>query len=440
MAIITTNEDANSLANELLGKYVFACMEDTEDLYIYDSGVFKLNGEVVIKKYVEGERADTTNHFINEVIGHVKRRTYIQRSEFDNDPYILNLINGYYDLKTDVFTPHVGDDSNKPAHLSLIQYPFEFDTNAICPIITKFIETTHIDDEGKAMMYEDVAGCFVRIPMKGFTIHVGPNDSGKSTWLNFIRAMIGPDSVPSVKLQALAYDRFKAAELFGKAVNIYADIPSEALEKVGDLKVVTGMDSLCGERKFQNPFYFIPKCRQIYSCNTPPEMPEDSNAIYTRIRMIHWFKSFPKGSSERDEHILEKMTQPQELSGFLNKLLPYIKYIIEHKQYQIYQSDEQIRTDYKEMANHMDKFCAAWIIADPNSHTPKGPLYSTAYFDFCRESKTKPMSQQAFNTKLAQRFTIYEKRKDDIRMWFGIKTTKEIPKALDEGGMDEHLK
>jgi putative DNA primase/helicase len=62
---------------------------------------------------------------------------------------------------------------------------------------------------------------------------VGRGNNGKSVLIDLIQAFVGKENCSAVKLHDLRNDRFIAAQLYGKTVNLYADMPSTGLSDVG---------------------------------------------------------------------------------------------------------------------------------------------------------------------------------------------------------------
>jgi hypothetical protein len=79
------------LADELIRKYNFVTVNSNKEIYYYDSakGVYVPNGDVLIEselesRYVEGLKVEGNSKLsrksIDELIGHIQRRTYIDTS------------------------------------------------------------------------------------------------------------------------------------------------------------------------------------------------------------------------------------------------------------------------------------------------------------------------------------------------------------------------
>ncbi len=75
-----------------MNEYFFAMMRDNEDVYYYyGEGLYVSGGESIINGVCELMCPQIKIHELNEVIGHIKRRTYVYRSKFESDLDVLNL-------------------------------------------------------------------------------------------------------------------------------------------------------------------------------------------------------------------------------------------------------------------------------------------------------------------------------------------------------------
>jgi hypothetical protein len=61
-------------------------MKDNEQIYYYDNKeLYVAGGEWLIKEYCEMIHAEITSHQVQEVINHIKRKTGVDRSQFDSN-------------------------------------------------------------------------------------------------------------------------------------------------------------------------------------------------------------------------------------------------------------------------------------------------------------------------------------------------------------------
>ena len=84
----------------LLGKFHFVTLESTKEIFYYENGVYKQEGEIIIEKELEKEYGYKLKiSTISEVKGHIRRNTFVKLEEFDKNHNIINLKNGLYYIK-----------------------------------------------------------------------------------------------------------------------------------------------------------------------------------------------------------------------------------------------------------------------------------------------------------------------------------------------------
>lgn len=95
--------------------------------------------------------------------------------------------------------------------------------------------------------------------------------------------LVGPRAVSGMKLQDLESDQFALADLYGKRINIDADVSDEYVPSVSNLKRLTGRDPLQANLKYGKRFTFINQALPVFSGNTLPTVGERSRAFMARV-------------------------------------------------------------------------------------------------------------------------------------------------------------
>jgi D5 N terminal like len=104
-----------------MNEYIFATIRDNEDVCYYNGeGLYILGGESLINELCELMCPQIKTHELNEIVGHIKRRTYVDRSKFDTKIHVLNLRNGLLNIQTRELQPHTSE------YLSMVQMPTEY--------------------------------------------------------------------------------------------------------------------------------------------------------------------------------------------------------------------------------------------------------------------------------------------------------------------------
>jgi phage/plasmid-associated DNA primase len=125
-------------------------------------------------------------------------------------------------------------------------------------------------------------------------------DTGKSTYIRYLQLVLGRENYSNVPLQFLtdSNTRFIASQIYRKLANFYADLPERALTNIGMFKVITGEDGITIERKYRDPFSWIPYTKHIFSSNTPPPVSNTDTAFWKRWLVIQFIGGFEKKVKE----------------------------------------------------------------------------------------------------------------------------------------------
>lgn len=222
---------------------------------------------------------------------------------------VLNVVNGMLDLATGDLLPH------DPKYLSHQQIPVPWDEFAGCPAYegwAKFIVGPPLDDleETMATMLDQS-----RTPPKAALLH-GPSRSGKSTFLRLMTAIAGPGNTSAVTLHQLSEDRFASANLYGKLLNVAADISADHVRDLSLWKMLTGEDVAQANRKYGAQFSFTNTALMAFSCNVVPTVGEGSNAYLERIKPFLFGHSY----AGAEDHTIE-LAMYEELPGILVRLV-----------------------------------------------------------------------------------------------------------------------
>jgi len=263
--------------------------------------------------------------------------------------------------------------------------------------------------------------------LKDYPIHkafmfVGGGANGKSTLIKLIKTLLGPENCASVALQHLEMDKFALASLFGKLANLYADLPSRALQQTSIFKMLVGEDLIPGEQKFKNKFFFTNYSKQIFSCNQVPKSPDDSDAFFRRWIILVFPNKFL--NEKADKKLMQKLTTSTELSGFLNYAIAGYKRLLIQNDFSYSQSVENVREAYIRMSDSVGAFIMDCVEISPDSYEPKKNLY-VLYADYCRAKKYPITPENTFHRELQKGVRVEDYRKREgaerIQCWRGIK-------------------
>jgi putative DNA primase/helicase len=414
----------SDMAEAILAVRSFLTLNDTKQVlwYDYPAGIYRFNGETVIEQFAQmwlgqlGLESTATNHYMAQVVGYIQRETYIRRDELNPNRDIVVVKNGVIDLNTGKLLPH-----NKE-YKATIAVPVTYDAGVDCPLITKFIDEV-VKPQNRLLLWEIPAWCLTAYSgIQRLVMLLGEGANGKTVYLEMLRRFLGPENCTAYSLQSLTNNRFAIAGLYGKLANISPELPSTALRQVGPLKTLTGLDTVEAEKKFRDSFNFMNTAKMIFATNTPPEISEDTLAIWRRFVVIDF--PFKFVGDRADKNLLAKLTTEKELSGLLNKALNGLARLKLNGDFSYTRSIEDTRDKYLLASNPVVAFIEERCEFDPWAIIMKKELHE-AFMAFCAENKLPGMTIKAFGHKIKKGYMLNEERDK----WRGIKI-----KAVGDGG------
>ena len=430
------------LAEKLEGRYHFATMEDTQELYYYNNkkGIYE-PAEPLVKAELEKLQPGVITDTVNNVIHKLARRHLHKREEFDADKNIWNMQNGLYNIATNQLKPHTY------RYLSRNQIPVRFDPKARCKRFGKFLSEVVYPDQIRTVI-ELMAYTFLRDnPFELYVILLGVGANGKSVLMHVLTRLHGPENVSPVPLATLLNNRFAKKELEGKNVNIDMEMSKATINDMGVLKELTGQQPVRIEPKHLPAYSTRLWAKLFFSTNEMPEMMDFSDGHYRREVVISFPYQFEEvgteqekaeiiaamraGSSNRriaDPTLKDVLTTPEELSGIFNALMiPLRNRIMKNKPvYMDAKTIEDRRHKHELISDPIRAFFDDAIEPDGEGIIRKERLYE-AYRKFCRFQRLPIESYDQFCKLVKKKFLPHElgegrdSSKDRKTIWKGIK-------------------
>ncbi|MFW5852498.1 MAG: phage/plasmid primase, P4 family [Nanoarchaeota archaeon] len=383
---------AKSLAEDIMEEKHYITLADTKEIYLYDNGVYKPCGSNLIEQSSQAKLQEYSKRsYINEVKFYVENETMIERSSLNNDRNIINLKNGLYDLKKDMFIPHTHEI------ISTVQIPVEYKPDAKCPNIDKFISEVVSEEDAKILVeYAGYALIKDYSIQKAFML-LGSGGNGKSVYLNLLQEFIGPNNCAGESLQALEENAFSTANLYGKMLNVCPDLPRTSLQKSSAFKQLTGNEKqIRAELKYKRAFNFANYARLVFSANHLPKTSDRDDAYFRRWVIVEFPNKFEGKNADID--LIDKLTTSEELSGLLNRALPALKKVLEEGCFSYNKTTEEIASLYRIKSESAATF-ASECIRRSDENTPKPAMY-VAYTSWCQKKNIKPLPEREFVKEL----------------------------------------
>ena len=337
-----------------------------------------------------------------EVLAWIRWRTYVDRESFQSPPGKIPLLNGVYDYATGKLERH------RQENHFLYQVPVKYDEAAQCPKIDKFLE--EVLGPRKLVAYELAGYALAEATpnkwQRAFML-VGPGDNGKSTFLNLLTSLLGRENVSNQTLQSLVENRFSTVTLDHKLANIASDIGDRSLFHTEQFKALTGGDRITAEHKFRDPYQFQNRSILMFSCNSLPESYDDSDAFHKRWVIVQFENVF--AGDQKDPKLLEKLTTPEELSGFLNQAIQAYREMDKRGTFTGEGTTTEKREYYTKLSDPVQSFIEDQVLFDSKGSVIKQHLFEEFRLFCQKRGYGKTFTQKRFFKKFR------EKAGDQIR-------------------------
>jgi putative DNA primase/helicase len=302
----------------------------------------------------------------------------------------VNLRNGMFNLDTMEFEPE-----HKPDLLFTTQLDFDYDPDAECPTFRKYLHSSlvHPDSERQdnslyTLLLEALGySMTARTDMKASFWLVGRKDSGKSTFVALLKALMGSLHA-TIDLTQLATNRFLLAGIVGKRVVSFTESDSNSVLPDALYKtLVGGSDEIYADIKNRDAICFRPECKVWWAMNDGqlPRVQDRSGATMRRIIIIPFNRTIPE--ADRVANLEQQLMA--ERSGIFNEMVAYLARLLRAGSFEKCDQSEERRREYIQ-----ENDTEATFIDDRaerhESYKTRGSELYRAYVAWCSENGFKP--------------------------------------------------
>ena len=436
------------IVTNVLGCHHIKTPEDSKEIYIYKDGIYEGNGEAFIGKLVQKILGTlNSNHDTSEIIGHIKRSTYVKRDVFIEPINLICLQNGILNIDT----MEVAEYSPDIVFLNKINS--SYNPKADCPKIKKFLrevllkredwDNPNADTTDLRTMQEFIGYLlYKKVILNRAVMLYGEGENGKSTCINLIKKFLGEKNVSNIAIQKLESNNFAVSHLEGKLANLHSDLPKTALRETSKFKQLTGGDTVDAEKKFKDTFSFTPYAKMMFAANTLPLTHDDTRAFWRRWLIFNFPNSFEENKKDTKKNILDKLTTEEELSGLLNWAIEGLKRLLKNQQFTINKSTGEIREEYIRQSDSIGAFILDMIVECPGQHIVKRVLYES-YVDYCRKRAYDMVAENTFHRRFHHKVKVreYHPQGDNRKQssaWSGVDFKKNAAAEGEEEGSSEY--
>jgi putative DNA primase/helicase len=385
-----------------------AAITAERNIAVYRNGVYAVDSDAVLSNavnmlgnfYTPGHLKTMSDTLIGRL--YAEGRLLPERMD---DP-LLNCANVMVNLRTGQSLPH------SPDYLSHIQVAVDYDPNMPTPIYDAWLaealrQDDHSDDDVAALVrdIEETAGTMLdpsRTPSKALFLF-GPSRSAKSTFLRLMKAVSGAANTSAVTLQEFGTDQFATANLYGKMLNVAADLSNSHVSDLSKFKMITGEDLLHANRKYGKQFSFTNQALVAFSANELPTVSEASRAYAERMKPFH----FPNSFAGREDKTLEPKLMA-ELPGILARWVRAYGRFLARGGY--CETDAATQTLFEAKSDRVVQFFQDMVTMTEASHGDRLPVeaatgrrdVAVAFNAWAERNGGTKMGERAFFQRFAQ--------------------------------------
>ncbi|HUS49930.1 MAG TPA: phage/plasmid primase, P4 family, partial [Candidatus Paceibacterota bacterium] len=360
--------------------------------------------------------------------------TAISQDDFFKNLYVELLPdeNGILNVRTRELSPF------DPTKIFFNKLPVEYDDEAICPSIDKFLRDILSNEEDVSVAYEIIgSGLLKDYFTEKAAMLVGGGRNGKSKFLELIRRIAGIRNTSSVPIRAMKEDNSSLCELHGKLFNLAGDLSGGDLKFTGVFKETVGRDTLQAHRKFLRDLIFVNYAKHIFACNELPRVFDTTDGFWDKWILLEFpYKFITKeeratlsdedkvGKKIKDPEIIEKITSPEELSGLLNEALDGLDRLFKMKGFSQTIGTKEIKDFWIRKSDSFTAFCIDNLEDDVDGYVTKKGIRKR-FSQYCRNHNIKGAGDKDIKITLENRFGATEGSKvidyTQERVWEGIK-------------------
>lgn len=376
--------------------------------------VFRRGKETVAAMYAEAAaltdekaRAALAGHALkSEADGKIRAMLSLARSEpgvpilpadLDQDPWLLNVLNGTLDLRTGLLREHRRED-----YLSRL-VPIAYDAAAEAPGWLAFLESIFPDKARLIRFLQKAIGyCLTGDTREQYLFFChGRGANGKTTLLRMLQYLLADyarQAAPDLLLVKHGSEHPTGlADLAGARLVVCIETDEGKRLAEALVKQMTGGDKMKARKMREDFWEWQPTHKTWLAANHRPEIRGTDYAIWRRIRLIPFTVTIPE--VEQDRGLLDKLRT--ELPGILAWA---VQGCLAWQQEGLQAPPEVLAAtaEYREESDVVGCFLEERCILGTDLMVPARDLYA-AYAKWCEESGEKARSQTTFGNRLSER-------------------------------------
>lgn len=392
--------------------------DDKDDIYLYDSGVYKKCNrnqlKSAIRKYVPvGLASDSMlNNVVNLLM--CKETNLCHYKELDCNEDYINLKNGLYNLKTRKLEPHTYEI------YSTLQLDCEYRPEQLeMPHFTQYMidlcsDVDGVTDKSKLSILQEFIGMFISnvkvSRLKScLVLYSLLGNSGKSQLLSLIGNMLGEEKTINIPLQHMnEKSKFLLGSILGKRLISIGDQQGSDIEDSSIFKQLTGGDEIKIEPKNKQPFSMRFNGGILIACNNLPNFKDDKGGhVFERMCIVPCMNTIPL--EKRDSMLLDKILK--EKNAIFNWFLQGLHRLIDNN-YKVTESEackeviREYRSKLDTIYHYINEF---YIITDNKMDMILKTKFEADYIKWCEQIEVTALNKSNIKERMEKNGVIANK-------------------------------
>jgi P4 family phage/plasmid primase-like protien len=391
------------------------------EFHRYGNGLWLAIEELLVRQEILGvieaaksEGIKPTDAILKSVVGLTRTKLAKGDALFNADPDYLVCGNGTLHIPSRT----LGEHSPKLYATSGVSYDYDPRAEALA-WLAFLADLAESIGQDVVSFLQEIAG-YALTTDTSYEIALwlyGPPGSGKSTFLEGLKAMLG-NRAGLLGLADVERNRFALDKLPGKTLVVSSEQPNDFIASTHILNALISGETLRVDRKYRDAIEITPRCKIAWAMNELPRVSDPNSGLFRRVKVVS-FPAIPE--AERDPGLKEAIKA--EGAGILNWALDGLDRLRKRGHFEIPQAvrdaTESFRQNNDIPARFVDDCC---LIGNDNQGNPyraqAGALYK-AYRSWCNENGHQPQS----STSIAddwKRLGFEKRRPGGINHWFGV--------------------
>lgn len=354
----------------------------------------------------------------------------VDPQQLDADRWALNCLNGTVDLRTGTLRPHDRHD------LITALAPVVYDPDAQLDVWGRFLRQA----TGGDLELESFLARLVGYSLTGLTseevmalVH-GPGGSGKSSFIEAIKATLGPDYARTADFETFLErksaggPRSDVADLAG--ARFVASIEVDEGKRLASalVKTLTGSDTVRARRIYQASFEYRPQFALWLVANHAPRISSADSGLWRRVLRVPFEHVVPV--DQRDAGVKATLCDPAVAGPAI--LAWAVRGCLDWQGSGLRVPDTVTKATgvYRQDNDDLGGFLEARCVAG-DRHWASSAALRAAYVAWCEANSTPALGAKVFGAALAERGFRPAKRRvgggEAVRGWAGLSLSDEDP-------------